>query len=103
MNGTFVAKVKADLEQSISGAQKALETLRHYSMNSIDRVQQCLVEQTTEAPVISFVEKIVETRQAANTHVQHVVNTVEVETPKIVKEAVRGKKSVIREKINQFA
>ena len=32
--------------------------------------------------------------------VQHVVNTVEVETPRIIKEAVRGKK-VIREKINQ--
>ena len=37
-----------------------------------------------------------------NTQVQHGVNTVEVETPKIVKEAVRGKK-VIREKINQIA
>ena len=32
--------------------------------------------------------------------VQHVVNTVEVETPRIIKEAVRGKK-VIQEKINQ--
>ena len=32
---------------------------------------------------------------------KHVVNTVEVETPKIIKEAVRGKKSVIREKLNQ--
>ena len=37
-----------------------------------------------------------------NTQVQHVVNTVEVVTPKIVKEAVRGKK-VIQEKINQIA
>ena len=107
-----LAKVKADLEQSISGAQKALETPRHYLMNSIDWVQQRLVEQITETPVIPFVEKIVEmlvvktrekTQQAANTHVQHVVNTVEVETPKIVKEAVHGKKSVIRKKINQFA
>ena len=33
--------------------------------------------------------------------VQHVVNTVEVETPRIIKEAIRGKKSVIREKIHQ--
>ena len=81
-------------------------------MNSIDRVQQRLVGQTFETPVIPFVEKIVEmlvnqtrekTQQAANTHVQHVVNTVEVETPKIIKEAVRGQKSVIRETINQFA
>ena len=29
--------------------------------------------------------------QSVNTHVQHVVNTAEVETPRIVKEAVRGK------------
>ena len=43
------------------------------------------------------------TQQAANMHVQHVVNIVEVETPKIMREAVRGKKSVIREKINQVA
>ena len=107
----ILAKVKADLEQGISGLQKALGTLRHYSMNSIDRVQQRLVEQTTETSVIPFIEKIVEmlvqtrekTQQAANTHVQHVVNTVEVETPKIIREAVRGKKSVIREKINQVA
>ena len=53
-------KVKADFEQGISGVQKALESLRHHSMNSIDRVQQRLVEQTTETPVIPFVEKIVE-------------------------------------------
>ena len=81
-------------------------------MNSIDRVQQRLVEQIIETLVIPFVDKIVEmlvnqtrerTLQAANTHVQHVASTVEVETPKIIKEAVRGKKSVIREKINQVA
>ena len=30
--------------------------------------------------------------QSVNTHVQNVVNTVEVETPRIIKEAVRGKK-----------
>ena len=105
-------QVKADLEQGISGVQKALGTLRHISMNIIDRVQQRLVEQTIETPVIPFVEKIVEmlvnktrekTQQAANMHVQHVANTVEVETPKIIKEAVRGKKSVTREKINQVA
>ena len=39
--------------------------------------------------------------QSTNTHVQHVVNTAEVETPRIIKEAIRGKKSVIREKIHQ--
>ena len=108
----ILAKVKADFEQGISGVQKALETLRHYSMNSIDRVQQRLVEQTTGTPVIPFVEKIVEmlvdqTRekalQTANSHAQHVASTVEVETPKIIKEVVRGKKSVIREKTSQVA
>ena len=108
----ILAKVKADLEQGISGVQKALETRRYHLMNSIDRVQQRLVEQTIETPVIPFVEKIVEmlvdqtrerTLQAANTYVQHVASTVEVETPKIIKEAVRGEKSVIREKINLVA
>ena len=39
------------------------------------------------------------TQQVANTHVQHVVNTVEVEKPKIVKQTVQ--KPVINEKINQ--
>ena len=76
------------------------------------KVQQRLVEQITETLVTPFVEKIVEmlvdqTRekvlQAANTHAQHVASTVEVETPKIIKEAVRGKKSVIRVKISQVA
>ena len=38
--------------------------------------------------------------QSVNSHVQHVVNTAEVETPRVIKEAVRGKK-VIWEKINQ--
>ena len=106
----ILAKVKADFEQGISGVQKALESLRHHSMNSIDRVQKRLVEQTTETPVIPFVDKIVEmlvdqTRgkalQTSNTHAQHVASTVEVETPKIIKEAVRGKKFVIWKKISQ--
>ena len=50
--------------------------------------------------LILLVEKIVEmpvtrkTQQGVNTHVQHVVNTVEVERPKLAKETVQ-------EKINQ--
>ena len=52
-----------------------------------------------EVPVIQTQGK---TQQGVNMQVQHVVNTVEVETPKIVKEAVRENK-VIREKINQVA
>ena len=38
-------------------------------------------------------------QQVANTHVQHVVNTINVEKPKIVKQTVQ--KPVIQEKINQ--
>ena len=34
-----------------------------------------------------------------NTHAQHVVNTVEVERPKIIKQT--GQKPIIQEKINQ--
>ena len=67
----------------------------------LHRIQQRAMEQTT--PAISLVEMIVEmlvartpqkTQQLVNTHVQHVVNTVEVERPKLVKETVQ-------EKINQ--
>ena len=39
--------------------------------------------------------------QSANTHVQHVVNAVEAEMPKIIKETVQRKWPVINEKINQ--
>ena len=38
-----------------------------------------------EVPVIRTQEK---TQQLVNTHVQHVVNTVEVEKPKLIKETV---------------
>ena len=36
-----------------------------------------------------------------NTHVQHVVNTVEVEESKLIKETVQRKKPIDQEKINQ--
>ena len=61
------------------------------------------MEQTIENPATSLAEMIVEvpviqtperTQQVVNTSVQHVVNTVEVEKPKFVKETVQ-------EKINQ--
>ena len=60
-----------------------------------DRIQQSSMEQVIEIPAASLAEKIVEmhitqnTQQVANTHVQHVVNAVEVE------------KHVVQEKINQ--
>ena len=75
-----------------------------------DKVQQRFVEQTIETPAISLAVKIVEvlvirtkekTQQVVNTHVQHVVNTVEVEKPKIIKETVQSKKPIIQEQINQ--
>ena len=75
-----------------------------------DRVHQRLVEQIIEAPAISLAEQIVEvpviqmqgeTQQGANTHVQHVVDTVEVEKPKITELTVQRKRPIIQEKINQ--
>ena len=41
------------------------------------------------------------TQQVVNTHVQHVVNAIEAEMPKIIKETVQRKRPVINEKINQ--
>ena len=75
-----------------------------------DRVHQRFVEQIIEAPAISLDEQIVEvpviqtpekTQQLVNTHVQHVVDTVEVEKPKITELTVQRKKPNIQEKINQ--
>ena len=66
------------------------------------------VEQTIDTPATSLVEMIVEvlvartpekTQQVANMLVQHAVNTVEVERPKIIKQT--GQKTIIQEKINQ--
>ena len=52
-----------------------------------DRSQQCFLEQINETPDVSLAEKVFErlvtqTQQGMNTHVQHIVNTVEVERPK---------------------
>ena len=78
---------------------------------SQDRIQQRVVEQTIEDPAIPLVEKTVEmpvirkkekTQHVVNTHVQHVVNTVEVERSKLIKETQHRKKPIINEKINQM-
>ena len=73
---------------------------------SQDRIQQRFLEQINETPAVSLAEKIVERpvrrkkrRNSVNTHAQHVVNTVEVERPKIIKQTVQ--KTIIQEKINQ--
>ena len=55
-----------------------------------------LVEKIDEMPVTQ------KTQQVANTHVQHVVNAVEAEMPRIIKETVQRKRPVINEKINQM-
>ena len=77
--------------------EELAETSKNFPQDS---VQQSSADQTVEIPAVSLVEKIVEmpitqkTQQVVNTHVQHVVNTDEVERPKLVKETVQ-------EKINQ--
>ena len=45
----------------------------------------------------------ISTLQSANPQVQHVVNTVEAEMPKIVKDTVQRKWLVVNEKINQMS
>ena len=77
---------------------------------SKDRVQRRFAEQTIENSALSSAVKIIEapvirtpekTRQLVNTHVQHVVDTVEVEKPKTTELTVQRKKPIIQEKINQ--
>ena len=66
---------------------------------SQDRVQQRFGKQTIEPPAISLAVEIIEvpdtrtqdkTQHVVNTHVQHVVNTVEVERPKLAKRDSSG-------------
>ena len=54
-----------------------------------------------EAAVARSIDGDISTQQVANTHVQRVVNTVEVEMPKIIKETVQRKKPIIQEKIDR--
>ena len=72
------------------------------------KVQQRSVEQSSETPGTSLAEMIVEvpviqtperTQQVVNTSVHYIVDTVEVEKPKIIDETVL--KPAIQEKINQ--
>ena len=70
---------------------------------SLDGVQQRFGGQIIETLALSLDEKIVEmpvtrkTQQVANTHVQHVVNTVEAEMPKIIEETVQRMKPINQE------
>ena len=85
--------------------EKIIETSKTFSQN---RAQQRFGKQTIETPAISLTERVVEapdtqtqdkTQHVVNTHVQHVVNTIEVERPKLAKETVQ--EPTIQEKINQ--
>ena len=85
---------------------QAVEELAEVSkVFSQDRIQERTVEQTI--PATSLAETIVvvlviqtpeKMRQSVNACVQHVVNTVEVEKSKIIKQT--GQKPIIQEKIN---
>ena len=66
---------------------------------SQDGIQQRIVEQTI--PATSLVEMIVEVPVIQTPSVQHVVETVEVEKPKITELTVQRKRPIIQEKINQ--
>ena len=74
-----------NLEADIVKHASRFETDASRSTTALQSLQQCLVEQTIETPVVSLAEKIVEmpvtqteekTQQVVNTHVQHVVNKV---------------------------
>ena len=86
------------------------ELAESFKVFSQDRIQQRAVEQIIEIPAVSLNEKIIEvpvartpekTQQGANTYVQRVIDTVEVEKPKIAELTVQRKKPIIQEKMNQ--
>ena len=98
--------VEQIIDASVPQAVEELDEV--FRVFSQDRIQQRTVEQTT--PVTSLAEKVVEvpviqteekTRQGANMFVQHVVNAVEGEKPKIIELTVQRNKFIIQEKINQ--
>ena len=89
-------------------SQDVEEPAEFSKTSSQDRVQLRFGRKIIETPATSLAEKVIEipvirtqekTQQLVNTHVQHVVNTVEVEKPKLVKET--GQKPIIQEKMNQ--
>ena len=74
----ILAKVTADLDRHRIQQRNVEQT--------INTLATSLAEMIGEVPVIQTQGK---TQQGVNTQVQHVVNTVELDTPKIVMEAVR--------------
>ena len=87
--------------------EELAEMSKAFSQN---RARQRFGRQIVEPPAVSLTEKTVEmpdtrtqdkTQHVMNTHVQHVVNAVETEMSKIIKETLQRKKPIINEKINQ--
>ena len=64
----------------------------------IENPANSVAEMIVEVPVIQTPER---TQQVVNTHVQHVVNAVKAEKPKIIELTVQRKKPIIQEKMNQ--
>ena len=86
---------------------QSVEVLKTFSQN---RAQQHFGGQIVDPCAVSLTEKTVampdtrthdKTQHVVNTHAHHVVNTVEVEKPKIIELTVQRKKPIIQEKINQ--
>ena len=89
-------KVEHIVDVPVPHVEELMEVSKDFAQ---DRVQRCFAEQAIENPAILIAVKIIEalviqthekTQQLANTHVQHVVNTVEVEEPKLIKETVQS-------------
>ena len=79
--------------------EEPAEFLKVFSQDRVQLLENPaipLAEKIVELPVIQTEEK---TQQSVNTHAQHVVSTVEVERPKIIKQT--GQKPIIQEKINR--
>ena len=72
-----------------------------FKVYSRDEVHKRFVEQTIETPSTAIAEMIVEVPVIQTPSVQHVVDTVEVEKPKITELTVQRKRPIIQEKINQ--
>ena len=86
------------VEQIDAPVPQAVEELAEVSkVFSQDRSQQRIVEQT----ILAVELLVIQTRQSVNAYVQHVVNTVDVETSEIIEETVQRMKHIIQEKINR--
>ena len=92
----------------IPAPQGVKELVVVFRVFSQDRIQERTVEQTIPATLLAETIVVVlviqmqgTTQRGVNTHVQHVVNAVEVEKSEIIEETVQRMKHTIQEKINQ--